>query len=109
MGPLFSLGLLTVLAGLAMGVLFAIARIFLPTRAALALALLLIVAGSAGCVAGLLIQIPFVGSDLVSGTGVARFFLVILASGGASMAGALWAFLWWRTDRLRRTEAGTFD
>lgn len=109
MGPLFAVGLLTVLAGLAMGVLFAIARIFLPTRAAIALAFLLVVAGGVGCILGLLVQIPFVGDSLVSGTGIARFFLVILASGGASAAGALWIFLRWRTGKLRRTEVGAFD
>ncbi len=109
MGPLFSLGLLTVLAGLAMGVLFAIARIFLPTRAALTLALLLVVAGCVGCAFGLLVQIPFVGDSLVSGTGIARFFLVILASGGASAVGALWVFLRWRAGQHRRTEARAFD
>jgi hypothetical protein len=109
MGPLFSLGLLTVLAGLAMGVLFAIARIFLPTRAALVLAMLLIVAGVVGCILGLLIQLPFVGDSLVSSSVIARFFLVILASGGASAVGVLWIFLRWRTSQLRRVEAHTFD
>ena len=109
MGPLFSLGLLTILAGLAMSVLFLIARIFLPTRAAFALALLLVVSGGVGCIVGVLIQVPFVGDELVSGKAVARFFLVILASGGASTVGALWAFLRWRTGRLRRAEARAFD
>jgi hypothetical protein len=100
MGPLFSLGLLTVLAGLVMGMLFAIARIFLPTRAVLGLALLLVVAGGVGCIVGILVQIPFTGSDLVSRATIARWFLVILASGGASTVGALWAFLRRRTGRL---------
>ena len=109
MGPLFSLGLLTILAGLAMSVLFLIARIFLPTRAALALALLLVVSGGVGCIVGVLIQVPFVGDELVSGKAVAQYFLVILASGGASAVGALWAFLRWRMGQLRRTEARAFD
>jgi hypothetical protein len=109
MGPLFSLGLLTLLAGLAMGMLFAIARLFLPTRAAVALALLLVIAGGVGCVVGVLVQVPFIGAVLTSGAQVARFFLVVLASGGASAVGALWAFLRWRTGRLRQAEAQTFD
>ena len=109
MGPLFSLGLLTVLASLAMGVLFAIARFFLPTRPALVLAMFLVVAGGVGCAFGMLIQVPFVGSDLVSGASVARYLLVILGSGFTGAVGALWAFLRWRPDRLRRAEARTFD
>src|SRR4051812_38606889 len=109
MGPLFSLVLLTLLAGLAMGVLFVIARFFLPTRAATALAFLLVVAGCVGCAFGLLIQIPFVGDSLVSGTGTARFFLVMLASGGASAIGAFWIFLRWRTGHLQRTKVRAFD
>ena len=109
MGPLFSLGLLTVLVGLAMGVLFTIARIFLPTRAAYALAFLLVIAGAVGCTFGLLVQTPFVGDSLVSGAGIARFFLVILASGGASAVGVLWIFLRWRKGQLRSAEARTFD
>ena len=109
MGPLFSLGVLAILGGLAMGVLFAIARCFLPTRGALALALLLVVAGSVGCMLGVLIQIPFVGAELVTGAAVAQYLLVILASGGASMVGALWAFLRWRTDRFRRAQTDMSD
>ncbi len=109
MGPLFSLGVLTILAGLAMSVLFLIARLFLPTRAALALALLLVVSGGVGCTVGILVQIPFIGSDLVSGRTFARWLLAVLASGGASTVGALWAFLNWRTGRLRRAEARAVD
>lgn len=109
MGPLFSLGLLTILAGLTMGALFAIARIFLPTRAAFALAFLLVIAGAVGCTFGLLVQIPFVGDSLVSGAGIARFFLVMLAGGGASAVAVLWMFLRWRTGQLRGAEAPAFD
>jgi hypothetical protein len=92
-----------------MGVLFAISRIFLPARAALVLAMLLVVAGGVGGILGLLVQLPFVGDSLVSGTEVARFFLVILASGGASAVGVLWIFLRWRRGQSRRADASTFD
>jgi hypothetical protein len=108
-GPLFSLGLLVILGGLAMSVLFAISRLFLPTRWALALAMLLVVAGGAGCIIGLLIQIPFLGDTLSRSGHVLRYLSVILVGGGASAACALWAFLRWRKDRLRRSEARTFD
>jgi hypothetical protein len=74
MGPLFSLGLVTLLAGLAMGVLFAISsRIFLPARAALVLAM------TCRGRRPLLIQR---GRQLVSGT-LARFFLVWPAAASA--------------------------
>jgi hypothetical protein len=109
MGPLFALGLLLVPGGLAISALFVFSRLFLPTRWAMGLAMLLIVAGGAGGVIGLLIQIPFLGETLSSKSAVVRFLSVILASGCASTVCALWAFLRWRKDRLRSSEARTFD
>jgi hypothetical protein len=82
MGPLFSAGLLVLLALAATLVLFVFARMFLPTRRAIALAIALVASGAVGGAAAALMLAPFfAGETLTSTSAVISYFSVLL--GGA--------------------------
>jgi hypothetical protein len=86
-GPLFSLGLLFVLAMPVVLILFLVAKIFLPWRGSFMMAVFPTLAGAAGFAVAAIGQIPFYPSDLGSSG------LVALYMGISCLAGILAAIL----------------
>lgn len=112
MGPAFAIIFLLIVATIATAACFVVAKFFLPMRHALILAPLLVVCGGGGCIAGLLLQIPFTPEELSSRGQGLRYFGIGLATGALSAATALWLFLRWRTRRKVRmatAKATAFD
>ena len=105
MGPAFAIVFLLILATVATVVCFAVAKLFLPLRYALMLAPLLVASGGLGCIAGILLQIPFTPDELTSSGQVLRYLGTCLAVGVLSAGTALWLFLRWRARCKSRTAA----
>jgi len=112
MGPVFTIVFLLIIAMIGTAVCFGITKLFLPLRDALILAPLLMAAGGVGCIAGLLLQIPFTPEGLNNAGQVMRYLGVGLATGVLSAGTALWLFLRWRLRRKPRmtsAQMSTFD
>ena len=101
MGPLFSAGFVLIVSTIAIILLFAVARIFLPARTSLIPAVLLVVSGGAGCMAGVAIQLPFLNATLSSYGEVVTFLGITIVTGCLSAALSGFAFL---LTRKRRRE-----
>jgi hypothetical protein len=100
MGPLFSGGFLLVGTAVALAIAVAVLRIFLPFRAALALGLVVVVAGVFGSIAGVFAQVPFLSGETFHSTGaVLQFLGIALAIGIGTALTAGGAFLHWRSSR----------
>lgn len=112
MGPGFTIIFLLIVGTMATTACFVVAKFFMSLSHALILALLLVASGGVGCIAGLLLQIPFTPEELTSGWQVLRYLGTGLATGVVSAGTALWLFLRWRLRRKMRMAAaqtGTFD
>jgi len=107
MGPAFTLAILVVIAGLATIVTFVITVFFLPFRSALLFSPLFVGAGMAGCVFGLVIQLPFPGRGFQTSFGLWRFLGIVGVGGCASSFVASVLFLRIRRAVLLRVETAT--
>lgn len=93
MGPLFSAALLLFFSAITMIVVFIPAKLFLPLRASILMAVATTVSGAIGVAIGLLIQAPFYSQTLQSRMAVLAYLGISCASGciAAGLAGmAIW-------------------
>lgn len=97
MGPLFSAALLMFFGAIAMVVVFILAKLLLPLRASILMAVATTVAGAIGVAIGLLIQAPFYPQTLQSRAAVLAYLGMSCAIGciAAGLAGAVI----WRSAR----------
>jgi len=67
------------------------------------------VAGGLGGFASMIIETLVVGDTLTTRGQIASFFLVGLAVALASATSTLWAFVHWRSNRIKRATAEQFS
>src|SRR5688572_14642938 len=97
MGPLFSILLLLSAMTAAALIIFVAAKVFLPFRASVVMAVLTTIAGTVGSAIGLLVQAPFYPETIQSRTAVLT--LLGIAFGSGCVAAGLTARAVWQRMR----------
>ena len=110
MGPLFSASLLLIAAFLVALVSFVVARIFLPSRRAFAMAIVIVGFGAAGGAASALALAPFfAGETLTSTPAVIGYLGTLLVSAVVFASLGAWGYLKWIRQSNNAIDSDTYS